>query len=68
MLLIQRLVMQDIEYKGYTIKKGNFVALSPMASHRLPTFHNEPLKFNPDRFTSSETTGNSRHAWIPFGG
>jgi cytochrome P450 len=61
-------VTQDFEFDGRVIPAGTRVMYSPGASHRLPQYFEEPLKFDPLRF-SSERKGNMvPNSYVPFGG
>jgi len=67
--MLARVCMEDTEYKGQLIQKGNFVAVSPGASQRLPSmWGDEPDKFNPDRWTPEAMKEHKPQSWIPFGG
>ena len=49
--MLARVAMQQTEYLGYTIPKGNFVAVSPGAAQRLEQFWDKPEAFDPERWT-----------------
>ncbi len=53
---------------GYRIKKGDSIAMSPYAVHRLEKYWENPLKFDPERFSPERMKGIHRYAWFPFGG
>ncbi len=61
-------VTHDFEFDGRVIPAGSRVMYSPGASHRLPQYFEEPLKFDPLRF-SPERKGNMvPNSYVPFGG
>lgn len=67
--IIPREAINDCEFDGYTINKGDQVIVSPSFTHRMPEFWTNPEQFDPERF--SKDRGEDRkhkHAWIPFGG
>ncbi len=39
-----------MQYKGYTIPKGDIMAVAPPVSHRLPEVFKNPHEYDPDRF------------------
>ncbi|KAJ3154064.1 Lanosterol 14-alpha-demethylase [Geranomyces michiganensis] len=47
---VMRLVIQDVEYKGYTIPKGHFLCGSPSVSQYDPAKFPNPEKFDPSRW------------------
>ncbi|MBP6732044.1 MAG: cytochrome P450 [Chitinophagales bacterium] len=53
---------------GYRIKKGDSIAMSPWAVHRLEKYWENPLKFDPERFSPERMKNVHRYAWFPFGG
>ena len=53
---------------GYRIKKGDSIAMSPYAVHRLEKYWENPLKFDPERFSPERMKNIHRYAWFPFGG
>lgn len=64
-----RMATKDVQYKGFTIRKGNMVILVPAYTHRMPEYWSNPDSFDPERFTP-ERAEDKRHrfAWMPFGG
>jgi cytochrome P450 len=53
---------------GYRIKKGDSIAMAPWAVHRLEKYWENPLKFDPERFSPERIKQVHRYAWFPFGG
>ncbi len=53
---------------GYRIKKGDSIVVSPWAVHRLEKYWENPLKFDPERFSPERMKNVHRYAWFPFGG
>ena len=53
---------------GYRIKKGDSIAMSPYAVHRLERIWENPLQFDPERFSPERMKNIHRYAWFPFGG
>jgi cytochrome P450 len=53
---------------GYRIKKGDSIAMSPWAVHRLERIWENPTKFDPERFSPERFKNVHRYAWFPFGG
>ncbi|KAJ3046631.1 Lanosterol 14-alpha-demethylase, partial [Rhizoclosmatium hyalinum] len=51
---IMRLVENDVEFKGMTIPKGNFVCAAPQVSHLTESKFPEPYKFDPLRHMGSD--------------
>jgi cytochrome P450 len=59
-----RKVVRDTQVLGYTLKKGDRVALSIYATHRQANVFTQPLEFKPDRW---RTVRPSKFAYLPFG-
>jgi cytochrome P450 len=53
---------------GYDIPAKTIVTLSPYLTHRHPDFWEEPLRFDPERFTPERVAERPRYAYLPFGG
>ena len=66
---IPRQAIQDCEFEGYAIRRGEQVHVSPYFCHRLANIWTEPERFDPERFNKERAEDKQhRHAWIPFGG
>jgi cytochrome P450 len=61
-----RKVIEDDEILGYRIPAGSHVTISAHVVHRDPRYWNDPLKFDPDRFTPENTKGRARYEYYPF--
>ena len=53
---------------GYDIPPGTTVLTSTWATHRHPGLWDDPLKFDPERFTPEAEKERPRYAYFPFGG
>lgn len=51
---------------GYAIPAGSGVMMSPYYTHRHPHFWEDPLKFDPDRWTSEREAAQHPYAYHPF--
>ena len=67
--VIPRTATRDFEWGGYRIPKGIMVVLSPIHTHHMSDWWDDPERFDPERFspTRAEHERHS-HSWIPFGG
>ena len=50
LIALMRTALEPIQYKGYTIPKGDIVTVVPPVSHALPHIFSNPSTFDPDRF------------------
>ena len=55
------------EYRGMQIRKGDFLLAPQIAVHRDPRFWEEPLRFDPSRFTKEAKASRPKLAYFPFG-
>jgi len=53
---------------GTAIRPGALVTLSPWVTHRDPRFHQDPDRFEPDRFLPEPSAARHPYAYFPFGG
>jgi cytochrome P450 len=53
---------------GYFIPAGSLLFISPYVMHRHPNYWDEPLRFDPDRFTKERCDKRLRYTYFPFGG
>jgi cytochrome P450 len=65
---VGRLVLQDIEVDGYRLEAGTFAVIAIYAMHRDPTLWDNPLTFDPDRFSPERSKARDRWQYLPFGG
>jgi cytochrome P450 len=63
-----RLVMQDIDVDGYRVEAGTYAFIGAYAMHRDPVLWDDPLTFDPGRFSPERSKGRNRWQYIPFGG
>jgi sterol 14-demethylase len=68
LIVLMRVVRNDIHVDGVEITAGQTVAVSPAVSNRLPEDFPDPDAFDPDRYQKprQEDLAN-RWTWIPFG-
>jgi cytochrome P450 len=59
---------RDVEIGGYRVEAGTMLAFGRFAVQRDPTLWEEPLTFDPDRFSPENAVGRDRWQYIPFGG
>ena len=65
---IGRRALRDVVLGGYTVPAGTILALPPYVIHRDPRFWPDPLRFEPERFTTEAKAARPRFAYLPFGG
>jgi len=59
-------VLEDVEFKGYTIPKGTTVMSNLYAVHRDERVFDEPDRFNPSRFIDENGKFVRKEQVIPF--
>jgi len=67
--VIPRVASEAFEFGGYEIPKDSMVVISPIHTHHMSEWWQEPRRFDPARF-SPERAEDQRHShsWVPFGG
>jgi cytochrome P450 len=67
--VIPRLATEAFTFGGHEIAKDSMVVISPIHTHRMAQWWDEPEHFDPERFspTRAEHERHS-HSWVPFGG
>jgi cytochrome P450 len=65
---VARTVLADIEVDGYRLPAGTVAIVGIYAMHRDPALWEDPLRFDPDRFSPERCTGRGRWQYLPFGG
>jgi len=58
----------DVEIGPYKLPAGTYVFFSQYIIQRNADFFPEPLKFDPERFTTERKAGRPRFSYFPFGG
>ncbi|CAO2202117.1 unnamed protein product [Urochloa humidicola] len=65
---IFRKALTDVQMSGYTIPTGWLVMISPMSVHLNPKYFEDPLKFNPWRWSDETKQIAQKSNFMPFGG
>jgi len=68
LFILLRAALENCEILGYQVKKGNWVAVSPMVAHRDPEVFQDPLRFDPNRYGPGREEDKRPFAYISFGG
>jgi cytochrome P450 len=66
--LLARVAIEDHEARGYRIRAGSLVVMSPWVVHRNESYFPEPERFAPDRWGDADGGGRPRFSYFPFGG
>lgn len=68
LIILMRVVQEEIELAGHTIPPGTVVAASPRVSNRIAEDFPEPDSFDPGRYLDPRQEDlQNRWTWIPFG-
>ncbi len=67
LIILMREVVSDLHFKGFTVRAGKTVAVSPAVSNRMPECFPDPDRFDPDRYKPPREEHQRVFAWIPFG-
>ena len=68
LIILLRVVQEQIELAGHTIAPGTMVAASPKVSNRIPEDFPDPDRFDPGRYLDPRQEDLvNRWTWIPFG-
>ncbi|HEX3286444.1 MAG TPA: cytochrome P450 [Mycobacterium sp.] len=62
-----RIARFDVEVDGYRVLAGTMLLVGIYALHRDPSLWENPLVFDPDRFSPERSAGRSRWQYLPFG-
>ncbi len=66
---IPRKTVKDCEFGGYHIPAGTFISLSPMITHHMPEWWDQPGVFDPERFSEARSEHKKHpYMYVPFGG
>ncbi len=68
LILLLRVAMNDLEYGGFRIARGEMVGATPAISNRIATAFDDPDAFRPSRYIEPEQQDlDNPWNWIPFG-
>jgi sterol 14-demethylase len=67
LILLMRMVTEDLDYEGHTIEAGKLVGASPAISNRMPGSFPDPDSFDLHRYVDPCHEDRQLFAWIPFG-
>jgi cytochrome P450 len=62
-----RMAIEEYDYRGLTIPKGSILLAPQIVAHRDPRFWENPLQFDPERFTEENKAQRPRFCHFPFG-
>jgi len=62
-----RTAAEEYSYRGITIPKGATLLAPQIVAHRDPRFWEDPLCFDPQRFTEENKARRPRFCYFPFG-
>lgn len=65
--LFARMPVVAVELGGFTVPPGGWIYCFPWAVQHDPRWYPDPLRFDPNRFTSEAEEARHPQAWIPFG-
>ncbi len=63
-----RMATRDVEVAGFRVEAGTMLAVGRMSVQRDPSLWDDPLKFDPGRFSPERSEGRDRWQYVPFGG
>ena len=62
-----RTAAEEYAYRGITIPKGAILLAPQIVAHRDPRFWDDPMRFDPQRFTEENKARRLRFSYFPFG-
>jgi cytochrome P450 len=67
--IIPRVATESFDWQGHRIPKDAMVVISPIHTHRMEEWWDEPRRFDPERFSPGRAEHERHsHSWVPFGG
>jgi cytochrome P450 len=64
---IVRIAREDMEVDGHRVRRGSLLMVGVYALHRDPSLWENPLEFDPDRFSAARSRARDRWQFVPFG-
>ncbi len=65
--IVERQALAEDRLGPWRIPAGTIVAVSSWMMHRHPSLWDDPLRFDPERFSPDNSAGRPKHAYLPFG-
>jgi cytochrome P450 len=65
--VLGRTATRDASLRGYPVRKGDFLGISPFVTHRMAENWPDPDRFDPQRFAGDKSNGNRNFTYFPFG-
>ncbi|HKR59058.1 MAG TPA: cytochrome P450 [Pyrinomonadaceae bacterium] len=65
---VGRAALVDCEVAGYFVPKKSLVLMSQFVMHRDQRYFEDPLRFNPNRWTAEAREARPQFSYFPFGG
>jgi cytochrome P450 len=67
--VIPRVATERFEWGGYEIARETMVVVSPIHTHHMPAWWQDPFRWDPERFSPARAEDERHsHCWVPFGG
>jgi len=66
--VLWRRAVRDVDFGGYSFPAGTIMGVNPMLTHLLPSIWQDPLAYDPARFSPEHVRARHRFAFVPFGG
>jgi cytochrome P450 len=63
-----RVATRDVDVAGFRVKAGTMLVFGRRAVQTDPSLWDDPLTFDPDRFSPERAQGRDRWQYLPFGG
>ena len=65
---IGRLTIEEIEIAGYVVPRKSLVLMSQFVMHRDSRYFEDPLRFDPERWSPEGRESRPQFSYFPFGG
>jgi cytochrome P450 len=66
--VLWRRSVHPFEFGGHAFPEGTITGVNPMLTHLLPEIWEDPLRYDPLRFSPERSQDRHRFAFVPFGG
>lgn len=65
--ILGRTATRDANLRGYPVRQGDFLGISPFVAQRLAESWPDPDRFDPERFAGDKSNSNRNFTYFPFG-